>query len=339
MTTGLPEMNGTEMIHGGDLTGAMARFGRTRDQWLDLSTGINPLSYPVPSMPNEIWNRLPQDTDLEALKSIARQNYCIPDELSIAALPGTQSAIQALPACIGTAANVAIRTPTYGEHETVWSATGMPVRTVSDWTSLFEREVGVIVNPNNPDGTLVPPADLIASWREQAPDKLLIIDEAFADCDPHASVLPHIRDERIVVLRSFGKFFGLAGLRLGFLAGPADIVEAVTRAAGPWAVSGPALVIGAEALANQHWITRTRTELAADALKFDQILNGVGLSPQGIVPLYRLIRHENARQIHTHLAQQGIWTRIFAGQPDWLRFGVPRDDSKRDRVVQALRAL
>ena len=334
------------MEHGGDLADAMATGGGEPSDWLDLSTGINPHPWPVPAeLRTEGWTRLPSRADLAALGDAARRAYRVPDRLAIVAAPGTQALIQWLPR-LAEPGPVAILGPTYAEHGRAWCVAGCSVAEVDRPDSLARnsdlpqatvadgaRHL-VAVNPNNPDGRVLPPRELLDAARGR--NGWTVIDESFCDVMPDASVIPHLADEAAVVLRSFGKFYGLAGLRLGFAIGPEPIVAALARALGPWAVSGPALAIGRAALADAGWADAMRTRLAAEAATLDGVLTRTGLRIVGGTSLFRLAEAKDARALHEQLVQARIWVRRFADRPRLLRFGLPPDRAGLDRLAAAL---
>lgn len=324
------------MQHGGDLGAASEHYGIAPADWLDLSTGINARPYPASDLDERIWTRLPQADGMAELIAAARTAYAVPGHLDIVAVPGTQAAIQWIPMTLDMKDTVAIRTPTFTEHATSWRIAGHIISESRDIETGLASAVAVVVNPNNPDGVIETPERVLSLWRRNAKRRLLVVDEAFADCDPSTSVVPKIRDEPVVVLRSFGKFFGLAGLRLGFAVARPPLAADLSRRIGPWAVSGPAIAIGTAALSDKTWIRETRKALAADRAKFDAILARHAMTPVGTVPLFCLVEHVDAGDLHRHLAQNGIWTRVFASNPTWLRFGIPRTDADRDRVDAAL---
>jgi cobalamin biosynthetic protein CobC len=328
------------MKHGGDLSEAMAQFGGTVDTWLDLSTGINPWSWPTPAeLPGRVWRRLPARQDELALVDAARASYGVPAGIDIAIAAGTQALIQILPHAMGSGA-VAIVGPTYGEHAAAFARGGHHVLPVS---GLDELPAGathaVIVNPNNPDGRITVPDIVVATARELSKrGGWLVIDEAFADVEPAVSSIELCREFPIVVLRSFGKFFGLAGLRLGFAIAQPDIIAQIAAALGPWPVSGPALVIGRTALSDRRWITQMRERLTQQAAKLDAALGAADLQIVGGTSLFRLARHSDAVAIHARLARYHIWTRRFDHADDLLRFGLPPDDTALARLASALAA-
>ncbi|HEY0329094.1 MAG TPA: threonine-phosphate decarboxylase CobD [Rhodopseudomonas sp.] len=324
------------MKHGGDLTEAMARHGGAW-QWLDLSTGINPWPWPITPVADDAWQRLPSRADEAALLEAARAAYAVPAETSIVAAAGTQSLIQWLPYLAAPGA-VAIVGPTYSEHAAAWRNAGREVIAIDQLCEL-PREVrhAVIVNPNNPDGRIVDCAGLAAAAATlQARGGWLVIDEAFADVAPAISAVALCADLPIVILRSFGKFYGLGGLRLGFAVAAPAIADRISTAIGPWSCSGPAQRIGAAALRDQAWAEATRAALTQQAAKLDVILHAAGLMLAGGTTLYRLTRHRDALRIHAALARQQIWCRSFDWADDLLRFGLPPDDAARDRLAAAL---
>jgi cobalamin biosynthetic protein CobC len=326
------------MKHGGDLTQAIAQYGGTPAMWLDLSTGINPRPWPVPAtLPDASWERLPSRADQEALIAAARTAYRVPVDVAIAAAAGTQALIQWVPYLAAPGA-VAIMGPTYSEHAAAWSQAGHEVLafTAADHLPDHARHV-VIVNPNNPDGRLLDRAALArvaATVRDRG--GWLVIDEAFADLDPACSAVALCGDLPVIILRSFGKFYGLAGLRLGFAIGPPTIIERVAVALGPWPCSGPALAIGRAALRDAAWADRTRETLKSQAAKLNAVLIAAGFAMVGGTALFRLVRHADAKARHAALARRHIWCRSFEAAEDLLRFGLPGDDSSLDRLAAAL---
>jgi cobalamin biosynthetic protein CobC len=327
------------MEHGGDLTEAMAHYGGTPETWLDLSTGINPWPWPIPELPEAIWHRLPSRANEAALIDAARVAYGVLDDVDIAIAPGTQALIQWLPR-IATPAAVAVARPTYAEHALAWKNAGHDVVSFEEIGSVPEHvRYAVIVNPNNPDGRLIGRA-AIAEIATRLLDRggWLVIDEAFADVDPDASVIGLCSDLPIVILRSFGKFYGLAGLRLGFAIASPGIIQAIRSALGPWPCSGPALAIGAAALRDDRWAARMRDRLKAQAEKLDAILAGANLAIAGGTTLFRLARHPDATSLHNAFARQHIWCRSFEWANDLLRFGLPPDDTALKRLAVALRS-
>lgn len=325
------------MKHGGDLTEAMRRYGGGEDAWLDLSTGINPNPWPIPALAGALWQRLPSRADEAALLDAARVAYAMPHGVDVAAAPGTQMLIQLLPRLAPPGA-VAIVGPTYNEHAAAWQSAGHEAIAISSPEQLPDaaRHV-VIVNPNNPDGRIVDHATLarIAETLHQRGGWLLI-DEAFADIDPACSAVTLCGEWPVLVLRSFGKFYGLAGLRLGFVIGAPELIARCTDALGPWACSGPALVIGRAALRDEPWAEQTRRQLQQQAERLDAILMAAGFTLAGGTALFRLARHPDATARHEALARQHIWCRRFDWADDLLRFGLPPDAAALERLKAAL---
>lgn len=326
------------MQHGGDLTTAMAVHGGTREAWLDLSTGINPFAWPVPgTLRPEAWTSLPTQGALDRLIAAARGAYDVPDDVAIVAAPGTQSLIQWLPQ-LAPEGPVAVVQPTYAEHALAWRRAGHQVIASSPAMPLPDaaRHL-VIVNPNNPDGHLFERERLARLAADVATrGGWLVIDESFIDVVPDASVAALCRDLPVLILRSFGKFFGLAGLRLGFLLARPDIAGQVAEALGPWSVAGPALEIGAAALLDDVYARTMREHLVREAAELDGLLQRAGLDVVGGTTLYRLVRHPLARHLHAHLARHHIWVRRFDWDDSLLRFGLPPDDQARRRLGEAL---
>ena len=323
--------------HGGGLDAAAARYGIPLDRWLDLSTGINPRPYPLPDLDTTLWHRLPGPDLDKKLREAAATYYGAPGPETVVPVPGTQSLIQWLPR-LRPPAKVAVLSPTYGEHAACWRQAGHAVCEIGTLQDLeADCQVLVAVNPNNPDGRVLPPADLLAARdRLTGKDRLLIVDEAFADVTPDCSLGARTAEDGLIVLRSFGKFFGLAGLRLGFALTDRHTAARLDRHFGPWAVSGPAAAIGGQALADAAWITQTRDRLAGDSQRLDQILTAAGLSVVGGTSLFRLVEHAEAAAVFDRLAEAAILIRQFPERPNWLRFGVPGAAEDFQRLKEAL---
>nr|WP_306266672.1 threonine-phosphate decarboxylase [Pararhizobium sp. IMCC3301] len=307
---------------------------RNADAWLDLSTGINSLAYPLPELNSADWQSLPSARNREGLLETARAYYNVPADTAIGAVPGTEAAINQLPDFLP--GPVAIAEPTYSSHRAAWSARGHDVYGHSAGATAVASQHLIIVNPNNPTGELRPAETLLKLAGELSPDCVLIVDEAFMDCTPACSIVPHLRpDLPIIVLKSFGKFFGLAGLRLGFVIGRRDLVEAVSNRFGDWSISGPALRIGKVALEDRAWQAASRIHLKHSMDRLETFLKGPDRI-LGRTDLFLLYRQTDAVRLHRHLAERQIWTRMFSSQPTWLRFGAPASMSDFSRLAQSL---
>lgn len=322
--------------HGGDLATVARRFGRPIAAWLDLSTGVNPQSFPVPEIPAAAWTRLPQADRLASLIEAARDRYGVPALAGIVAAPGTQALLQWLPkAC--PAAAVAVAAPTYGEYVRTWAASGARILPLEDSEPPDEAEVAVIANPNNPDGRRREPEELLALAGHLA-DKggLLVVDEAFADVTPGLSLAGRCGLPGLLVLRSFGKFYGLAGVRLGFALGEPETVARLADLLGPWAVPGPAIEIGIAALRDRNWAERARVDLAPARTRLEGLLEESGLRVVGGTDLFVLAETPDASALWERLCHEGILVRRFAYAPAWLRFGLPGGDGDFARLERAL---
>jgi cobalamin biosynthetic protein CobC len=324
------------MKHGGDLSRLRGLAAGGEKDWLDLSTGIAPIPYPFGPLPQICWPRLPQPDRLAALLDAARKAYGAPQEAPITAAPGAQMLIQMLP-LLKAGAKVAIAGPTYGEHEACWARFGAKVTWISELNLPPDSGVLVAVNPNNPDGRIWPREALLAAADELARrGGFLVLDESFADAVPEVSLASEAGRQGLIVLRSFGKFFGLAGLRLGFALGPEELIRGIDALLGPWAVSGPAIEIGIEALADAHWIANARLLYAALGARLDGVLREAGFGEIRGAPLFRLARHERARDIHRALLRRGILTRVFDWDAGLIRFSLPGSDAGFARLSRAL---
>jgi cobalamin biosynthetic protein CobC len=333
--TGQEAAAGGTLLHGGDLDGARAAFPGAPEPWVDLSTGINPWPYPLPPVRPDAWSRLPGRGEEAALRIAAAVCYGAPSADVVAAASGSQALIQLLPR-LRAPGRVAVLGPTYAEHARCWALAGHDVRMAE---GVEEADVLVIVNPNNPDGRRWPAARLLEIAEAQhARGGWLVVDEAFADMRPEDSLAAHAGKPGLVILRSFGKFFGLAGLRLGIALAPAGLATALREAIGPWAVSGPGLAIATAALGDRNWIEATRRRLAAAAAELDRMLEGAGLRVVGGTELFRLVEDPRAPALYRALGEAGVLVRRFELRPDWLRFGLPGAAEEWQRLGVALAA-
>lgn len=292
--------------HGGNLDTALARFGGAHSDWVDLSTGINPVPYPVPPLAPEAWTALPDATATARLEVAARAFWNVPNHADVLAAPGASALIAQMPR-LATAGSVAIPGPTYNEHAAAFQVHG--------WEVTQRGVAQVLVNPNNPDGRIWTINDL--------KNDLRVIDESFCDVTPDASLMAQAAASGTVILKSFGKFWGLAGLRLGFAIGDPKLIGALRTMLGPWPVSGIALATGTAALSDPDWAAQTRARLAQDAARLDTIMAAKGASVVGGTDLFRLYDVDNATAWRDRLADAQIWSRIFPYSDTWLRLGLP----------------
>jgi cobalamin biosynthetic protein CobC len=321
--------------HGGNLREAQRQFGGHRggDDWIDLSTGINPVGYPAPPLALDAWQRLPEPDP--ALVDAACAYYGAPSMLPVA---GTQAAIQALPR-LRAPSRVTVAAPSYAEHAHHWSQHGHTLRLAG--YPMLDAAVGnsdvvVVCNPNNPTGAQVPPAVLLR-WAAElgARGGWLVVDEAFGDTAPALSVAAHAAQPGLVVLRSVGKFFGLAGLRLGFVAAEAPLLAALADLLGPWTISGPAQQIGLAALRDIHWQQAVRLRLAHDGARLRALLAAHGIQAAG-TPLMHWWAETRPEAFHDHMARHAIWVRLFRQAARGIRLGLPARERDWDRIEHAL---
>jgi cobalamin biosynthesis protein CobC len=328
------------LTHGGDLAAARRRFPAAPRPFVDLSTGINPHPYRLPRLPADAFARLPDADAIAALAKAAALAYGAPSAAHVVAAPGTQILLP-LVARLAPPGRAAIVTPSYGEFARAAALAGHDVIDARDIAAVAEARLVFVANPNNPDGRLFLRDDLIALAKAlRRRSGLLVVDEAFMDAGPrHESLASDVAIGNVVVLRSFGKFFGLAGLRLGFALAAPPLAARIAAVLGPWAVSGSALVIGTAALGDKTWIERTRKRLATAAKKLDAVLAGAGLDIVGGTSLFRLACTPHARELFDHLGRAGILVRRFSEQTEWLRFGLPAETQAWRRLQRALAAF
>ena len=331
-------MGEARIWHGGDLDEAQKLFPSAPGPWIDLSTGINPIPYPMPVLPSSSFERLPPPAAHGDLEEAAAKAYGAADAAGVVAAPGTQVLISLLPH-LRSRSRVAVLGPTYAEHAQAWRQAGHAVAEIASLGDTEQADVVVVVNPNNPDGRLLERGTLLNLAQTLGRRAgLLVVDEAFADFDADETLVRFL-PENAIVLRSFGKTYGLAGLRLGFAIAPAGIAVPLQAALGPWAVSGPAIEAGRWALRDSDWIAAAKRARAADSRRLDALLATVADAlPRGTI-LYRLMESRRGPDLFSHLGSNGIWVRRFAFDPGLLRFGLPGSDQAWSRLAEALGSI
>ena len=314
--------------HGGGLEAARRHFGE--GDWIDLSTGINPQPWPGAADMAFDWQRLPDPDALAQLEAVAAAFFGV-DARHVCAVPGSEIGLRLTGMLVGgSARHIAPSYRTHGEMV----ADNMPIG-----REAARRHDGTLIlaNPNNPDGHATGTDAMRALLNGRGADDWLLVDEAFADVDPAASIAPSVNDTaRLIVFRSFGKFFGLAGVRLGFVIAPQATVAALRERLGAWPVSAAAIAIGTAAYSDRDWIAVTRARLPANAAALDALLTRAGFQATGDCPLFRLIEIDDAHALFERLARRAILTRPFADQPNWLRIGLPANATESARIEAAL---
>jgi cobalamin biosynthetic protein CobC len=322
--------------HGGRLRKAALDYGIAEADWLDLSSGLAPWPFPIPEIPLRAWARLPETDD--GLEQAACDYYGAAQVLPVA---GSQMAIQLLPRLRRTG-KVGVLSPCYAEHAEAWRRSGYIVREVLEQEVEFfldSLDVLVVVNPNNPTGLSLTPARLL-DWHARLAQRggWLVVDEAFMDNTPHLSLAAHAHQVGLIVLRSFGKFFGLAGVRLGFVLAERKLLKLLAEQVGPWAVSGPTRVLGQACLQDteNHTRQRIRSEEASERLAM--LLERYGFKPQGGCALFQWLITDQAQALYEFMARRGILLRLFSHNSS-LRFGLPADATEEARLEHALIAF
>ncbi|MHC8355060.1 threonine-phosphate decarboxylase CobD [Pseudomonas sp. LB3P81] len=321
--------------HGGRLRKAALEYGIAEADWLDLSSGLAPWPFPVPDIPLRAWARLPETDD--GLEQAACEYYGAAQVLPVA---GSQMAIQLLPR-LRRVGKVGVLSPCYAEHAEAWRRSGYIVREVLEQEVDFfldSLDVLVVVNPNNPTGLSLTPSRLL-DWYSRLAQRggWLVVDEAFMDNTPQLSLAPYAHQVGLIVLRSFGKFFGLAGVRLGFVLAERKLLKLLAEQVGPWAVSGPTRVLGQVCLQDTegHARQRVRTEQASERLVM--LLEKHGFKPQGSCALFQWLTTERAEELHEFMARNGILLRLFTHNSS-LRFGLPGEEADWTRLDLAFDA-
>jgi cobalamin biosynthetic protein CobC len=331
--------------HGGKLLQVAREYGSDPEEWLDLSTGVSPFTYPVGDIPACVWNQLPQTDD--GLEAAAKSYYNAPHEpLAVA---GSQAAIMALPAVLreklGRCGVVALPRVGYKEHEHAWRSF---VHNQQQWTVLYyddspgqalleQSDVLVVINPNNPSANLLSRAQLHKLHRQVAEQGgWLIVDEAFVDITPQCSVLSADKQlENLLVLRSVGKFFGLAGVRVGFLFAEAEIKAVMQEHLGPWCVTGPSRWVMRQALADTAWQQSSRVRIKRAGARLQQLLSRYLALPMAGSHLFTTLYLQDAARLHDLLCREQILCRL-CDEKNALRFGLPGDQAQWQQLEQAL---
>ncbi len=326
--------------HGGKLRHAAQQYNVPLSQWMDLSTGLNPHAWPVCEIPASAWLRLPEEED--GLSEIAGQYYGAENCLAVA---GSQAAIQTLPQLYAQYKNhyrVGMLAPAYAEHAHAWQQAGfdivaLPVDEIE--SHLNKLNILLIVNPNNPTGHLFSPVQLL-DWHQQLASRggSLIIDEAFMDATAENSLAAYSHHKGLIVLRSLGKFFGLAGARVGFVLAAKNTLNQLADILGPWPISGASRIIAIAALQDVAWHQHSCRYLAQQGQRLHDLLAKQGLAPTGGTALFQWLKTPLAASIHQQLAAQGILTRLFT-EPSSLRFGLPANETQWQRLELALMQL
>ncbi|MFV2056182.1 MAG: threonine-phosphate decarboxylase CobD [Thiohalomonadales bacterium] len=319
--------------HGGQLLAAAKKYQIPLADWLDLSTGINPNPWPVPAIPEACWQRLPDDND-DLLQAAQHYYQC----QSLLPLPGSQAAIQILPQ-LRPHCRVLIRSNSYSEHAKNWAAAGHAVTEADPMqfsSQINQHEVVVVINPDNPSGDLIATETLLA-WREllHARGGWLIVDEAFVDVQPEASLSRHAPLAGLIILRSLGKFFGLAGIRAGFIIAPQDILASINEYLGPWPLSHPSRWLSSRALRDSAWQSQTLLTLAVKAQRLKTIISNISERHLCGTSLFQTLRVTKAEKVHTFLAQQGILTRLLDDHSG-IRFGLAGSELAEQRLRTAI---
>jgi cobalamin biosynthetic protein CobC len=329
-------------IHGGRIDLAAALYPFAPKPWIDLSTGINPVPWPVPPIALGRYQHLPLASEIAAMVAAAAAAYGRPANAVILPVPGSELAIRLLPRMSATGP-LGIVAPTYSSHATAWRDVGCDVHELATLPDPGRHDLKtvIVVNPNNPDGRVIKLEELTGfaqAWT--ASGRRLIVDEAFADVQPDTSMLtlPEL-PAGTIVLRSLGKFFGLAGLRVGFVVTTGPDATDWRRLLGDWPASGPACEIATSALRDSAWIAETRMRLALQSERLDDTLGRAGLKLVGGTDLFRLFEWSDESDLVDHFARAGILVRGFSGASRHYRFGLPADETAWQRLEAACATL
>ena len=335
------EFKNEGLLHGGRILAASEKYQIAQEDWIDLSTGLNPNAWPVPIIPSEIWQSLPEDND--GLQTAACQYYACDACLPVA---GSQAAIQMLPT-LRSRSKVGVISPTYAEHEYNWQQAGHDVIQLQiDEVEMHinQLDVLVVINPNNPTGKIIEVKQLLA-WHQQLVSRggWLIVDEAFMDITPEKSLVPSGIKPGLIILRSMGKFFGIAGIRCGFVISDHELLQRLSQKLGPWSLTGATRYIAIKALLDKNWQLKMRIELLESSVRLNKVLRQAGLDVDGETALFQWLIHPKAKEIYTACAKKGILIRLFEKQAKGnlpsLRFGLPQNNEAWLKLTETLHSL
>lgn len=327
------------IAHGGALSEAIKRYGGGPSEWLDLSTGISPFTLPLPEFSADTWRRLPEHSEVQRVCQLAMRHYG--GSVVPIAVPGTQSAIQLLPYLTPNASEVAIVSPTYGEYQRAYQRMDVVIDPVDTLDAAAATRAGVVVlaNPNNPDGRETTRDDIFGFVRAQR-HRLVVVDEAFADMRQDLSMAGAAGMEpNLVVMRSFGKFFGLAGLRLGFVFAEAGLARILNDRLGPWAVSGPALAVAAHAFSRGDLVSELRNKIEKAHAMTRSALSMARVSIVGESELFFCCDVGDGAPVRDQLASHKVLVRAFEHSPSRIRIGLVPDELSAVRLRETLRLV
>ena len=327
--------------HGGRILAAVEKYHIAQEDWLDLSTGLNPTAWPVPSIPSELWQALPEEHD--GLQAAACQYYgcdaCLP-------VAGSQAAIQTLPT-LRSYSKVGVISPTYAEHEYNWRQAGhdvIPLSIEEVDQQVNQLDVLVVINPNNPTGNVISTEQLL-DWRRTLSSRggWLIVDEAFMDVTPERSLVPSGGKPGLIILRSIGKFFGLAGIRCGFVISDNELLQRLSKKLGPWTLTGVTRFVARQALLDKTWQMEARKSIVASSERLSEMLSKAGLLPNGGTALFQWVEHSKAKELYEAFAKKGVLIRLFNKQEKMttpsLRFGLPASEKQWQKFSDSLMSL
>ncbi|WP_117235498.1 threonine-phosphate decarboxylase [Vibrio maerlii] len=336
--------------HGGKLLEAIGVYGGSKEEWVDVSTGVSPYTYPVTSIPLEAWNRLPEDNDgLE----IAAQSY-YNSRITPVAIAGSQAAIMLLPLIVtehlGRCGTICLPSVGYKEHQHAWQKLRHNNQMwdldfyddIPSDEQVKRADVILIINPNNPTGYFIDQQTMHRLQQQlHAKGGRLIVDEAFMDCTPEKSILPTFNtqsklDENLIVLRSVGKFFGLAGARVGFVFAVSPILQKLREEIGPWTVTGPARWVVNQALQDGTWQQQTRQQLKTDITRLESLISNAWRCHYTSGNLFVTAYLNNAEITHQTMCKNQVLARL-CDENNAIRFGLPKQDWQWDRLEQVLK--
>lgn len=308
--------------HGGNIDEAIIDYGGHEVDWIDLSTGINPECYPIPKFSDTDWRDLPTVTEIRKLESLISSQF--KTFSSVMLTPGSQIAINLLPMLFKKQI-VGILEPTYSDYFVSFANAGFKVYSCKNLKELFKSKIAILVNPNNPDGKNYDVKDLIVLSKKV---NVLIVDESFVEASETSSIISYINQEtnNIIVIKSFGKLYGLAGLRLGFVFSGRSLIKEFKKVFSFWPVSKVSIKIASKAVIDSKWMIRTQIKLKKKAKILDDIMKSIDFELVGGTNLFRLYSTPNSLSSQKFLAKKFIWSRIFSYSEKWLRLGIPSDD-------------
>ncbi len=321
------------MKHGGNIYQFAKHLGCLPEQVLDFSSNINPdqavdwrTLQPVSLGPYA-------DPDYSLLKQAISHRYKMPANADIEVFNGASAAIFSLLRWI-LPQDLVLYTPLYGEYAHIAGELGCQVHNIDRFkpltTDIPKASTVIFVNPSTPDGQLYDLQERLTAW--QAAECHIIVDESFLDFCVAESVAECIAGyDKLYIIKSLSKFYGCAGIRVGFIIAAAPVIKELRRYEPAWKLSSFDMIYMQQALANDDFVEKTREQTASLRNMLRLALQSSGLferiySGQANFLLAKLANQGDGYHLQTLLEPSRILIRVcdnFEGlDKRYVRFAV-----------------